>query len=64
MLERLDALIVKESQMMAVQTLEVVYGLVTGTRGIIDGAHWLFTRLRACYLTPLSLRSWRLEATN
>jgi hypothetical protein len=39
MLHTLDALILKESQMMVAQTLEVAYGLTTGTRIVINGVH-------------------------
>ena len=57
MLDRLDALTMKESQMVVVRTLEVVYGLVTGTRRVIDGVYGLFARLCAYYLTSFHLRS-------
>lgn len=55
MLQKLDALIMEESQMMVVQTLEVVSGLVTQTRAVVDGVHRLFTWPRECHLTSFSL---------
>jgi hypothetical protein len=48
MLQRLDALTMEESQTMVAQTLEVVSGLVTRTRVVMDGVHRLFTGLRTC----------------
>jgi hypothetical protein len=61
MLQRLDALIMEESQMMVSQTLEVVSGLGTNTVEVMYGVHRPFTWLHACYLTPFRLRFQQSE---
>ena len=52
-LQRLDRLTLEESKTTVVQTLEVVYGLVSNMQVVMKGAHSKFIWIRMWYETPI-----------